>query len=254
MVQIASKSGGNHQFVEEATELADVFQREFNDVLSVVAQQVDVEITIPEGIRPVRVLGNEADVNGQRVITRLAQIYSRQVKFVVVEVELPATEEGTKSLLAQVSTSYNNMKTQQKDVLSGSVDIKFTSSSVEVEKSLNAKVLADVVALVSSEQSKIATKFLDEGDLAKCRVALQENGAFLMSNALLCPTDVRLKELSQANLWQQKQLDGVTSNKDTAANTYRKAQRALSYGVDQQQALPSFKDPSGSEKSPPSIR
>ena len=254
MVQIASKSGGNHQFVEEATELADVFQREFNDVLSVVAQQVDVEITIPGGIRPVRVLGNEADINGQRVITRLAQIYSRQVKFVVVEVELPATEEGTKSLLAQVSTSYNNMKTQQKDVLSGSVDIKFTSSSAEVEKSLNAKVLADVVALVSSEQSKIATKYLDEGDLAKCRVALQENGAFLMSNAMLCPTDVRLKELSQANLWQQKQLDGVTSNKASAANTYRKAQRALSYGVDQQQALPSFKDPSGSEKSPPPNR
>lgn len=246
MVQIASKSGGNHQFVEQATELADVFQKEFQDVLSVVAQQVDVEIKIPEGIRPVRVLGNEADINGQRVITRLAQIYSRQVKFVVIEVEMQPTEEGTKSLLASVSTSYTNMKTQQKDVLSGSADVKFTSSSAEVEKSLNTKVLADVVALISSEQSKIATKYLDEGDLAKCRVALQENGAFLKDNALLCPTDLRLKELADANVWQQKQLDGVTSNKDSAANTYRKVQRALSYGVDQQQVLPPLKVDSGS--------
>ncbi|MEQ1830022.1 MAG: VWA domain-containing protein [Pirellula sp.] len=235
MVQLAAKSGGNHQFIEQATELADVFRKEFDDVLSVVAQEVDVKINIPEGIRPVRVLGNESDINGQQVVTRLAQIYSRQKRHVVVEVEIPASEVLNKRTLATVSVTYSNMKTKQRDRLSGNTEVRFSHSAVEIEKSLNGSVLADVVALVSSDQNKIATKFLDEGDLVKCRQVLKENGDFLSANAKLYPTDDRLKALWSANSKQQQQLDEVKSNIDPAANAYRKGQRALSYGVDQQQ-------------------
>jgi Ca-activated chloride channel family protein len=179
-------------------------------------------------------LGNEADINGQQVVTRLAQIYSRQNKHIVIEVEIPATENGSKLQLANVSVDYTNMKTHQRDRLSGNTEVKFSMSAAEVEKSLNGKVLADVVALVSSEQSKIATSFLDAGDLTRCRQALKENGDFLERNFALCPSDSRLLELSRANKIQQVQLDGVKSNSDPAANVYRKGQRALSYGVDQQ--------------------
>ena len=241
MVALAGKSGGNHQFIEDATELVDVFRREFDDVLSVVAQEVDVKITIPEGLRPVRVLGNEADINGQQIVTRLAQIYSEQNKHVIVEVEVPASEAGSRKKLATVSVSYTNMKTQETDKLSGTTRVKFSSSDEDVEASLNRNVLADVVALVSSEQSKLATRFLDEGEIMKCREVLQSNVDFLTVNAALCPTDDRLQELSKQNGLQLKSLDGVTSNRDMRANAFRKSQRALSYSVDQQLELPKAK-------------
>jgi Ca-activated chloride channel family protein len=241
MVQLAGKSGGNHQFIEEASELADVFRREFDDVLSVVAQKIDVKITIPEGIRPVRVLGNESDINGQQVVTRLAQIYSEQNKHVVIEVEIPKSEAGSKLKLATVAVSYTNMKTLETDQLSGTTEVKFSSSESDVEGSLNRHVLADVVALVSSEQSKLATKYLDEGDLMKCREILDSNGAFLKTNALLCPKDDRLRQLSVVNDFQLNTLSGVTSNKDERANSYRKSQRASSFSLDQQMELPSVK-------------
>jgi Ca-activated chloride channel homolog len=236
MVQLAAKSGGNHRFVEKATELADVFRSEFNDVMSVVAQEVDVQITIPEGIRPVRVLGNEADINGQQVVTRLAQLYSQQKRHVVVEVEIPPTESTKKLLLSRVSVFYSNMKTRARDSLSGSTEVQFSESSVEVEKSLNTSVLADVVALVASEQSKVATKYLDAGDLTRCREILKSNGDFLSFNAALCPTDSRLKDLTSSNKLQQTDLKGVSTNSDPKANVFRKMQRAESYDIDQQQS------------------
>ena len=40
MTQLAQKSGGNHVFIEEAEDLVRIFNYEFNDVLSVVAQEV----------------------------------------------------------------------------------------------------------------------------------------------------------------------------------------------------------------------
>ncbi len=235
MVQLARKSGGNHHFIEKATELADIFRQEFDDAISVVAQEVDVKIRIAEGIRPVRVLGNDADINGQQIITRLAQIYSRQNKYVIVEVELPTSEHKSHRELANVTVSYTNMKTLVTDRLSSSASVRFSKSDDEVEKSLNKSVLADVVALVSSEKNKLATKYLDEGNLELSRKALRENVDYLNKNGAIVPEDARLKALSGANGLQLDQLEGVSSNTDSRAMSTRKSQLYLQNATDQQQ-------------------
>ena len=242
MVALAGKSGGNHQFIENTSELAGIFRREFDDVLSVVAQSVDVKIDIPEGIRPVRVLGNAADINGQSVITRLSQVYSDQQKHVVVEVEIPAdlaqaavdssgAEIAKLSQLATVSVSYINMLSEAMETLTGEVTVSFSSSDETVKSSVNNAVMADVVALVASEQNKLATDLLDRGDLAGCRLSLEKNAAFLNLNAdaYKCPT---LKELADSNLDQLQRLQQADSKDAPAALSARKAMRGYQIETD----------------------
>lgn len=248
MVQLAGKSGGNHQFIENASELADIFRREFDDVLSVVAQKVDLKIEIPEGIRPVRVLGNAADINGQTVITRLSQVYSDQQKYVVVEVEIPADlahaavdssgqEIPKPSQLATVSVTYTNMLSKQTESLSNEVSVSFSSSNDKVKGSVNNAVMADVIALVASEQNKLATDLLDRGDLEGCRTSLEKNALFLKANAELykCPS---LDELATSNLDQLKRLKDATSNAAPAALEARKSMRFYQNKSDSQQSTP----------------
>jgi Ca-activated chloride channel family protein len=246
MVQLAGKSGGNHQFIENASELADIFRHEFDDVLSVVAQSVDVQIEIPEGIRPVRVLGNAADINGQSVITRLSQVYSDQQKHVVVEVEIPADlahaavdssgNEIAKSIqLGAVSVSYRNMVSESTESLTGNVSVSFSSSDEKVKASVNNHVMADVVALVASEQNKMATDLLDRGDILGCRKSLEENALFLELNADKYKS-VELKELGQSNRLQLGQLKDVTSNAAPEAKNARKVMRRFQYETDSQQS------------------
>ena len=248
MVALASKSGGNHQFIENASELAGIFRREFDDVLSVVAQTVDVKIDIPEGIRPVRVLGNAADINGQSVITRLSQVYSDQQKHIVVEVEIPAdlahasvnsdgAEIAKLSQLATVSVSYINMMNETMETLTGEITVSFSSSDEKVTASVNNAVMADVVALVASEQNKLATDLLDRGDLEGCRKSLEQNAWFLNKNAdaYKCPS---LKELADSNLEQLQQLQKVTSNAAPSALSARKLMRGYQIESDSQQTKP----------------
>ena len=237
MVAIAKKSGGNHHYIEKATELADIFRREFEDVLSVVAQEVDVKISIPEGIRPVRVLGNDAEISGQQITTRLAQIYSRQNKYVVVEVEIPSSKADAHRELADVAISYTNMKTLVTDRLSSSASVRFSQSADEVEKSVDKSVLADVVILVSNEQNKLATKYLDEGKIELSRKTLRDNAGYLNGNAMLVPEDPRLPKLGTFNTIQAAQLDGATSNTDAGAMSARKSQLYLQNGTEQQQDI-----------------
>ena len=241
MAQLASQSGGNHYFIEQASELADIFRRELDDVLSVVAQEVDITVMIPEGIRPVRVLGNDADINGQQVVTRLASIYSRQNKHVVIEVETSTSDPGTSSELASVTVSYTNMDTHETDRLSGTAKVQFSESDKAVEDSLNKSVLADVVALVSSENNRLATKYLDDGDLELSRLTLIKNADYLRSNSVLLPAARgRLSRYATGNTLQAELLDGVTSNKAKGAIAARKSGRALQNEIEQQQrAVPS---------------
>ena len=248
MVALAGKSGGNHQFIENASELAGIFRREFDDVLSVVAQSVDVKIDIPEGIRPVRVLGNAADINGQSVITRLSQVYSDQQKYVVVEVEVPAdlahaavdasgAEIAKLSHLATVSVSYVNMMSERTETLSSEVSVSFSSSDEKVKSSVNNAVMADVVALVASEQNKLATEFLDRGDLERCRRSLEENAVFLNNNADMYKAPA-LKALADSNLDQLERLKAADSKDAPAALSARKSMRGYQNESDSQQSKP----------------
>ena len=243
MVQLASTSGGNHLFIEKASELADIFRKEFDDVLSVVAQEIDINVTIPEGIRPIRVLGNDADITGQKIVTRLAQIYSEQDRHVVIEVEIPATENATKLDMATVSVTYANMKTHEADKLSASTKCEFSEDDKAVEKSMNGQVLGDVVALESSENSKLATMYLDQGNFAACRLVLESNVDSLTRNAFTCPySEEKLNALAKQNRWQLEQLKTATSNNDDAANRARKSFRSYQSEVDNQQRAKSSPD------------
>ena len=243
MVQLANTSGGNHLFIEDAAELADIFRKEFDDVLSVVAQEIDVQVTLPEGVRPIRVLGNDADISGQKIVTRLAQIYSEQDRHFVIEVEVPPSEVASKLELASVSVTYANMKTHAEDKLSGNAKCEFSDDDKQIAESIDRLVMADVVALVSSEQSKLATIYLDQGNLAACRMVLQGNVDFLKVEAFKCPeNEGKLNALALQNSWQLRQLENVTSKDDEAANRARKSFRGYQSEVDNQQRAKSQSD------------
>ena len=201
MARLAGRSGGNHHFVEQATELADVFNREFKDVTSVVAQDVKVRVTVPGGVRPVRVLGNESEISGQEIYINLSQIYSKQDKHVVIELEVPEGESGQKREIAKISASYLNMQSNESDTLTGSITIAFSDDAKLAEASVHAGTMQDVVAFLANERNKLATIYLDRGDLAKCVQTLQENNDFLQTNlnSYFCPS---LEDLFKSNSFQ----------------------------------------------------
>lgn len=240
MVKLAGLSGGNHQFIEDASELTGIFRREFDEALSIVAQEVDMTVTIPETLRPVRVLGNAADINGQQVVTRLAQVYSNQQKYVVVEVEIPetlasGTTDGKVSncLLAEISVRYRNMVTQQIESLSGSVSVTFSDNDTAVKAGMDHAIMAEVVALIASEQNKLATDLLDQGDILGCRELLKKNADFLNSNSRNLKSESLLR-YAETNEAQLKQLEGVTTNSAPGAVRFRKSARDYQIKVDQQ--------------------
>lgn len=179
MTQLAGFSDGNHAFVENAQDLAKIFQSEFGDVLSVIAQEVNIEIRCINGVRPLRILGREGEVIGNKVRTRLNQLYSTQEKYLILEVEIPPSKAGQQKDIASVQVNYNNMLNKKQEQLSGLAIARFSQSKQEVTESINKKAYEDSVEQVANAASIKAIRLRDEGNIPAAKAALQQSADYL---------------------------------------------------------------------------
>lgn len=184
MNTLAQKSDGNHAFVENADQLADIFRKEFGDMLSVVAQNVTVKIVCPDGVRPVRVLGREADIKGQEITVNLNQIYSNQEKYIIAELEIPAKASGETAQIANVKVNYYSLKSKTTKTLAEGVSVAYTSSDELAQSKEDKNVMVDYVEQVGAEQSLQALRAKDEGRTADAAKIMKDNSGYLQQNAV----------------------------------------------------------------------
>lgn len=229
MSRLARASDGNHAFVEHASDLARFFNLEFGDVLSVVAQDLTIKIDCAPGVRPVRVLGRDADIVGQQVITRLNQLYSRREKFILLELEVPPGETGSARAIAEVTVSYSNMATKSGDTLKAGVAAHFTTSAADVARALDKDVSVKAIALIANERNQAAVVLRDQGRIQEAEKVLFDNATFLETNFKRYG-DKSLDSLKNANL------DDARNLKPKHWKRQRKKMRRSQYKLDQQQS------------------
>ncbi|MBQ0757342.1 MAG: VWA domain-containing protein [Amphritea sp.] len=230
MTRLAGFSDGNHAFVENAEDLASVFQYEFGDVLSVVAQGVNIEIHCRNGVKPIRLLGRESEIIGSRVTTRLNQLYSEQEKFVILEVEVPEQQAETELELVSVNVHYDNLLTQNQEQLAGQSIARFSRSKQEVKAARDDKALEAAVEQVANEYSRDAIEARDSGDLKGAKKILQDSASYLGSQA---------KSLNSPRLLEQEEearQDAQALESDQNWNKQRKELKARQYKRATQQA------------------
>lgn len=179
MAAIAQYSDGSHMFVEDSSDLEKTFAKEFNDVMSVVAQDVEVVIKTADQVTPVRLLGREGEIRGDTVTVKLNQLYSNQEKYVLLEV-LPA--KGSKSQskpLADVRVSYDNLSTRKKDTFNEQVAVKYSASSAAVKSAVVEDVVVESAIQKAAVESDRAIKLMDEGKMDEAKAVLQQNAVSL---------------------------------------------------------------------------
>ena len=199
MSRLAASGSGNHIFVEEADDLIAVFNTEFNDLMSVVASDFEIHARTAKGIRPVRVLGTKADISGQDIHIPLAQIYARQQRYFVVEVEVDAGEPDEKRQLMDVSIQYQNMITETTDKLTSSVGIRFSDDDSQVQRDIDHETYAFCSIQLANERNVLATALRDAGQIEEAKKLLVENYVSLGETAKLCESNGVVDVLPELN-------------------------------------------------------
>ena len=228
MTQLANYSDGNHDFVKNSADLARVFDREFGDAMSVVAQDVNIEIICEEGVTPVRVIGRDGTIIGQKVTTRVNQLYSAQQNYVILEVRVPASKAQSQRELAAVTVVYNNMSTQKSETKSDLVSVRFSDNSKKVKDSIDKVAYESAVEQIANVETQRALELRDQGKIAEAKATLEKNASYLGQAARLVssPTLARQSVESKAES-EAVEEDGMwnESRKSIKAKTYKRSKQ-----------------------------
>lgn len=180
MQRLAAASDGNHVFVERPSDLAEIFDREFGDALSVAARDIIIQIECKAGFTPKRVLGREAEIEGSRVTLKLNQLPAETERYVVVELDASASGLASgEGEVASVAVDYLDLASGNRANARSQVTARFTEDAKEAEASINKGVMSQVTEQIATENSEKAVELRDAGDISAARKVLEDNAAYL---------------------------------------------------------------------------
>jgi Ca-activated chloride channel homolog len=213
MQRLASASDGNHAFVESSAQLAGIFDKEFGDALSVSARDIIIEIEIRNGFRPKRVLGRDADIDGNRIKLKMTQLQAENERYVVVELDPPSGLTAGDAEIADVEIGYLDLGTNQRVIENRKVGAKVTSDEKEAEASINKPVMTQITEQIATETSEKAVELRDKGDAAGAKKSLEENATYLKNRRALLGSGT-----GAAPAEALKKLDDLEKKSNEAAN------------------------------------
>jgi Ca-activated chloride channel family protein len=177
MTKLANKSDGNHGYAKNASDLARIFQNEMGNLLSVVAQHIDIKMTFAPGIKPIRVLDSQLKPVGQTLRIKWNQLYAKQNKFVIVEVEIPKGERTSLATIAQMHVTYRSTSGIQH--AKQSVSIQRTNKEALCQHSKNRSLLIEVAEAKGNETMRKAMKLRDKGKYLQAKKLFVKNSIYL---------------------------------------------------------------------------
>ena len=189
---IARESGGRFYFIETADAAPAVFQEELAGLLSLVAQNIEVKVTIAEPVRLIRQWsGYPGKQKGRSVTFALGDAYAKEEKSVLLTLLVPGVAELGERQIAEIQLGYTEI-TEENAVsrrLKIPVRVNVADEAAATSAPVELEVLQELALQVAAEARQKAITLADSGDLAGARRTLRETCERL--EAMPTPPSVR---------------------------------------------------------------
>lgn len=212
MQKLALKSDGNHGFAKNAKDLQRLFQAELGNVFTVLAQQIDLELTFSKHIKPIRVLDQTYQVRDNKLMLRWGQLYNKQHKYIIVECEVPKSKALGSVELAEVKIQYRNMQQQTTITMRKTIKAQRTNKAEEAKKRMSRELMSFVVEAIGNETVRKAMKLRDQGKVRSAIRLLRTNASYLQRMGRLLSSS-KLRAFSLENTQNATRLQPSKWNK-----------------------------------------
>ena len=229
MARLAQKSDGNTYFVESGFDLPGIFAAELGDVLNVVAKKVKVTITLPDNVRPVRIIGRDGRIRENQIEFYMNQLYGDQEKYALVEINIPKSKSGSKIKIARAEVCYENPFTQNLEKSTGISYASFSTDPKKVAGSTNIDVVREYQLNLNALSQEKAIELSDKGKKKEAVKELKQSASRLKSIGAVYKDKKMLKQAEELEI-QAEMIEGKGMSKKS-----RKILRTQSYQMKNQQ-------------------
>jgi ADP-ribosyl-[dinitrogen reductase] hydrolase len=182
LMAMASAGGGSFTYISSPIDIPDIFAREFSEMMSIVAREVEVSITIPCEVDATMLSSWQHQKTAEDTTrVQLGSLSSAQEQNIHLELDLPPGSHGGKIPISVMVRG----RSESGGILENHASLSFQYASPDEVKAAEVdKLLLERVALV--RLSAAAQKSLEmerRGDApaaaARLQEALQDNSAYL---------------------------------------------------------------------------
>ena len=231
MAALAGPSDGSTYFVEHSEDLQRIFASELGDALSVAATDIQVTISLPKGLRPVRGIGREMTVAGDTAQFKINQTYAGVDKIGLLEVAIDDYAVLEKKASVDVVITYKDALGKNTQSFRRSAELLLTDDEALATASINAEIVENVVANRVAEAKTEAIDYADAGNDREAAAKLSFVAQAISDTYEDVDAHYFQKELEQLEA-------GATSiQADGFSNRMRKSYRSESYQSINQQRV-----------------
>jgi Ca-activated chloride channel family protein len=178
MTNLSEYGGGNYHFIEAADKIPEMFAKELQGLLAVIAQRARAQVKFPSSVKFVQSFGYLSEVQGNEVLINFNDVFSEEEKAVVLEFELTDQAEG--DLTFESTLSYEDViETMASVSQSETTIVRMTSDSETLKAGLNVKALDNVAQFVGNDLLEKAIAAMDKRNSNLAKKLIAEAKAYL---------------------------------------------------------------------------
>jgi Ca-activated chloride channel family protein len=196
MAGLAEASDANYYYVQDTERLPEIFAKELGELLTVAAREIRIEITCPDGVRPIGFIGRSEKFENQRASVNLSQFTLGQGRYLLLRCLVTRPEPE----VARVKVSYTDeLDNGSEQSISGVVKIRFTDDPAVADRSVNAAVNAEKVLVLTAVAKDEAIAQADAGNYKQAAATLAAQNRVLNEAYAAAPAAVQFKIRAETN-------------------------------------------------------
>ncbi|MDJ0687686.1 MAG: VWA domain-containing protein [Xenococcaceae cyanobacterium MO_188.B32] len=187
LISMADAGKGNFYFIQSPEDAADVFRVEMESLVSVVAQNLKVQLELTEGVEVTELLNSYSSTKNNNILEIfLGDVYGVETKPLALQFSLPSFAAEGDRQIAKITYSYETIVdgSIQKQSDSLTLSIKVVSSEEAEKIEPDAEVDRQTSQLRIAKVKDEAVSFADKGNYLEAAKILRETVKNLQLKAL----------------------------------------------------------------------
>jgi Ca-activated chloride channel homolog len=229
MTNLSEYGGANYYFIEKPDLIPQIFAKELEGLLAVIAQNTQLQITFPaEMLSCQKVYGYPYTVQRNTIAVNFNDVFSGEKKAILAKFEVKKSIEN--GLQFSTKLTYDDVaETLGKVTHEEQINVQMTVSSEMQKMGLNHEVISNIALFESNEWLEQATDEADKRDFDKAKELILKNRTYLEAIfKVILPNEELKKQLQIVIEYEQTLADMGKMDREEFAMA-QKMTRSLGY-------------------------
>ncbi|MGQ0793723.1 MAG: vWA domain-containing protein [Deltaproteobacteria bacterium] len=174
MTDVAEYGAGNYYFIESPSQIAGIFEREFNQILATVAKDAVITLAPSLGVRILDVYGYASERENGKARINLGDMFAGQERNVLVRLAAPLDKLGRREFL-RASLRFADVLGKRKPAqIENRLEVEVTGDKSKVVLGENKEVVARGISAAAAYELQGATVEYEKGNRASALAGIKK--------------------------------------------------------------------------------